>query len=281
MAPTSRPPVHSTSYSSCYSVTRPAPPASLLRSLLAAYSASDDSLHPGDIARETPGLAVDVGCGSGQLTIELAAVCREVVGLDPSSLQLQEARRAPNIEYREGCGQSMPGVADGSVDLVTVCQALHYLSPPSSLYLEAARVLRPGGLLAVIGYHFSRPSDPGLCAAMEAVYAATLPYWSYPRHWVDSAYRSLPPPPTDLLSLVSRQDDHFTETLTTLAGWAAYIASWSGFRGLCKEVGAAEGRRLLAEFLGRCMDLLGRRGDTPARVEVTLKTEYWLIVYTK
>ena len=35
-------------------------------------------------------------------------------------------------------------------------QALHYLSPPSSLYLEAARVLRPGGLLAVIGYHFSR-----------------------------------------------------------------------------------------------------------------------------
>ena len=88
MAPTSRPPVHSTSYSSCYSVTRPAPPASLLRSLLAAYSASDGpgSLHPGDIARETPGLAVDVGCGSGQLTIELATVCREVVGLDPSSL---------------------------------------------------------------------------------------------------------------------------------------------------------------------------------------------------
>ena len=97
MAPTSRPPVHSTSYSSCYSVTRPAPPASLLRSLLAAYSASDDSLHPGDIARETPGLAVDVGCGSGQLTIELAAVCREVVGLDPSSLQLQVS---PNTATR-------------------------------------------------------------------------------------------------------------------------------------------------------------------------------------
>ena len=205
----------------------------------------------------------------------------------------------------------MLGVEDGSVDLVTVCQvpldcsSLQALAPCAGAPLPQPALLPvPGGgqgaaarrsprrhwlpLLQVATVAGSplytvtrRPSEPGLCAAMEAVYAATLPYWSYPRHWVDSAYRSLPPPPSHLLSLVSRQDDHFTETTTSLAGWAAYIASWSGFRGLCKEVGAAEGRRLLEEFLERCLDLLGRRADTPASVEVTLKTEYWLIVYTK
>ena len=39
----------------------------------------------------------------------------------------------------------------------TKLKALHYMSP-TALYAEAFRVLRPGGLLAIAGYHFSRSS---------------------------------------------------------------------------------------------------------------------------
>ena len=48
---------------------------------------------------------------------------------------------------------------------MTVCQALHWMQV-DSFYQEAARVLRPGGLLAVLGYHFSSPG-PGVVNAVK------------------------------------------------------------------------------------------------------------------
>ena len=46
-------------------------------------------------------------------------------------------------------------VGDSSLDLVTICQALHWLDL-DTFYSEAERVLKPGGVLAVIGYHMTR-----------------------------------------------------------------------------------------------------------------------------
>ena len=56
-------------------------------------------------------------------------------------------------------------LAAASAELVTVCQALHWMQV-DSFYQEAARVLRPGGLLAVLGYHFSSPG-PGVANAVK------------------------------------------------------------------------------------------------------------------
>ena len=47
--------------------------------------------------------------------------------------------------------------ADGSVDLVTSCQAAHWFDDIGAFYAEADRVLRPGGAIAVYGYHFTDP----------------------------------------------------------------------------------------------------------------------------
>lgn len=51
--------------------------------------------------------------------------------------------------------------ADGSVDLLTSCQAVHWFDDISAFYAEADRVLRPGGAIAVYGYHFTDPVAEG------------------------------------------------------------------------------------------------------------------------
>ena len=53
-----------------------------------------------------------------------------------------------------GSGERLE-VEDSSLDLVTICQALHWLDL-DTFYSEVERVLRPGGVLAVVGYHMTR-----------------------------------------------------------------------------------------------------------------------------
>ena len=61
--------------------------------------------------------------------------------------------------------------ADGSVDLVTSCQAAHWFDDIGAFYAEADRVLRPGGAIAVYGYHFTDPVGTDNAAVEEFVSA--------------------------------------------------------------------------------------------------------------
>jgi len=258
---------HSAGYSRTYSSSRPCPPPSLLQSIFQHL--------PGD-----PQEVVDVGCGSGQMTKLLAKRSERVVGLDKSKLQLMEASQGANIEYRIGCEEDFTGVKECSTDLVTVCQALHYMSP-NALYAEAFRVLRPGGVLAVAGYHFSRPDNQELQEAFDTVYEASLPYWSYPRHWLDSEYRTMAQPSHKLFFNITRENYHVVETPNSLAGWASYVSSLSGFRGFAQQNGEEEAKKLLSKMLERCLEVVGEKGADPRSVPVTLQTQYWLILYQK
>jgi len=257
---------HSAAYSRTYSSSRPSPPPSLLQSIFQHL--------PGD-----PQEVVDVGCGSGQMTKLLAKRSEKVIGLDKSKLQLMEASQEENIEYRIGCEEDFTGVKECSIDLVTVCQALHYMSP-NALYEEAFRVLRPGGLLAIAGYHFSRPDKQELQEAFDKVYAS-LPHWSYPRHWVDSEYRTMAQPSHQLFFNITRENYHVVETPGSLAGWASYVSSLSGIRGFAQQNGEDEAKKLLNKMLERCLEVLGEKESDPRTVPVTLQTQYWLILYQK
>ncbi|XP_077977811.1 putative methyltransferase DDB_G0268948 [Glandiceps talaboti] len=104
-------------------------------------------------AIEKQRLAVDVGCGPGQSTTILAEYFHQVVGLEISESQLQEANvnnHYPNVKYRAGSADSLP-VDDGAVDLITAAQAAHWFDL-QRFYQEVDRVLRPNGCLAVYGY---------------------------------------------------------------------------------------------------------------------------------
>ena len=106
----------------------------------------------GWLAGQAPGrrLAIDVGTGNGQAAVALAAHFDAVIGAEPSAAQLVQARAHPRVTYRREPAESL-SAASASADLVTVAQAAHWFDWPR-FTAEAARVLRPGGVLAIWSY---------------------------------------------------------------------------------------------------------------------------------
>lgn len=91
---------------------------------------------------------LDLGCGTGRFTEALAAhFDAEVVGVDPSTKMLDQARkklRDPRVQYQAGSGEAIP-LADESVDLVFMSMCFHHFTDPKAAARECRRVLREGG----------------------------------------------------------------------------------------------------------------------------------------
>ena len=97
------------------------------------------------------GLAVDVGCGNGQLTHLLAAHFEHVIGLDPSADQIATAVPHAGIEYRRAAAEHLP-VADASAHLVTAAQAAHWFDLPAFYRDEIGPYWPPERGLVDTGY---------------------------------------------------------------------------------------------------------------------------------
>lgn len=96
---------------------------------------------------------MDVGCGGGLLLERLAPRCAEVVGLepDPATADRARARTAGLGPVRvETTGLLEWDAADGSADVVCAVASLHHLDLVAALH-RVERLLRPGGLLVVVG----------------------------------------------------------------------------------------------------------------------------------
>jgi len=104
------------------------------------------------------GAALDVACGTGQLTLELrdrVGAGGRVVGLDFSERMLAVARAAhPSIEWVQGDATSLP-FEDSSFDAATTAFGLRNLAYPKKGLAEMKRVVRPHGRLVVL--EFLRP----------------------------------------------------------------------------------------------------------------------------
>ena len=93
---------------------------------------------------------LDVGCGGGLLSEELARVGFEVTGIDPAPETIETARAHAatsklDIEYRIGSGEQLP-FPDASFDHVACCDVLEHVDDVDRVIGEIARVLRPDGL---------------------------------------------------------------------------------------------------------------------------------------
>ena len=104
-------------------------------------------------------VTVDLGCGTGQLALPMAARVRAVLGVDPEPDMLMRARRAAgdagisNVSWMIGADSDMPAIrallGSGAVGAVTVGQALHWMNHPA-LFTAARPLFRPGGGIAVV-----------------------------------------------------------------------------------------------------------------------------------
>jgi SAM-dependent methyltransferase len=138
-------------------------------------------------------LAWDCGAGGGQATVGLAARFAHVVGTDISAAQLATAPSLANVEYRVAADEAS-GLADHSVDTVTVAQALHWFDLPK-FYAEVSRVLKPRGIIAAWGYNRLKIDHPGLQLVLDRFYDETIgAYWPPERVHVENSYRDLPFP---------------------------------------------------------------------------------------
>ncbi|WP_235564539.1 methyltransferase domain-containing protein [Modestobacter sp. Leaf380] len=118
-----------------------------------------------------PGLGVlDVGCGPGTITVDLArrVAPGRVLGLDVAEAPLDEARAlvdGEDVTFAVGDVYALD-LPDDSVDVVHAHQVLQHLTDPVAALREMARVARPGGLVAVREVDYAAttwfPADEGL-----------------------------------------------------------------------------------------------------------------------
>jgi SAM-dependent methyltransferase len=140
--------------------------------------------------------AWDCGTGNGQVAIVLAAEFKRVFATDISAAQLQSATPHERIEYSVQSAEKT-GFPDRSFDLITVAQAIHWFDF-DAFYREVDRTLRPGGLLAVIGYDLIR-LGPAVDAMLDGFYRDIVgPFWDRERRYIDEQYRTIPFPYTDI-----------------------------------------------------------------------------------
>ena len=167
--------------------------------------------------------AWDCACGNGQATRALAARFRRVAGTDASIAQLALATAPANAAWVAAAAESSPLDA-ASVDLLTIAQALHWLDA-ERLWVEAGRVLRPGGVVAAWGYQLLRVT-PAVDAVVQRYYHEVVgAYWPPERALLESGFATVSFPFETLTS--PRFEMAARWSLPQLVG---YLASWSATR---------------------------------------------------
>ena len=102
------------------------------------------------------GVAVDLGCGTGEVLEYLRPVCRELIGVDGSPRMLDLARRRfdchmSGLSLRIGELEHLP-LRDGEAGFACINLVLHHLSHPLDALKETARILQPGGVLFITDF---------------------------------------------------------------------------------------------------------------------------------
>ena len=131
----------SSGFADRYDAYRPTPPDVLLNVLTQLAQTN------------RPTLVVDLGSGTGISTSIWADRAQRVIGIEPNTemrRRAEERNQARNVSFQDGFAHQT-GVPDGSADIVTCAQSLHWMEPEST-FAEVARTLRPGGVFAAYDY---------------------------------------------------------------------------------------------------------------------------------
>lgn len=111
------------------------------------------------------GTVYDIGAGTGIFTRQLRRLlpaAMPIVGVEPANDMRAHAAEAaaqmPNISFMDGAAERLPA-ADGAGRAILAATAAHWFAR-AQFYGEAARVLRPGGVLAIVQYFRDKDRSP-------------------------------------------------------------------------------------------------------------------------
>ncbi|CAH1798705.1 unnamed protein product [Owenia fusiformis] len=212
------------SHARIYAQHRPSYPSSVLETVL-------------KFCREKPhfvqDLAIDVGCGSGQFTQTLAPHFKAVIGTDVSKAQILNAQntiKENSITFEVHAGEDLSFQADSSVDLLTCAQAFHWLDA-KIFYREALRILKPNGVLALIGYGNAILNRDAAMVPHEQFYNGALhDYWDPQRKYIEEKYKNV-----DLPFPYIRVDTLCIERHWTVSEYVGYVRTWSAYQNYMKD----------------------------------------------
>ncbi|KPK55786.1 MAG: SAM-dependent methyltransferase [Thiotrichales bacterium SG8_50] len=172
----------------------------------------------------------DCATGSGQAAAALKTNFAQVIATDASHAQLIQAQPQTGINYVCARAEQIP-LASGSLDLITVAQAIHWFDRPR-FYDEVHRLLVPNGMLALWCYGLFQIT-PAVDSLIQDYYQHTVgEYWPPERHHVEQGYDSIDFPYVELT----------TPEFNMQAEWnlqrvMGYLATWSATRHYIKATG--------------------------------------------
>ncbi len=166
--------------------------------------------------------ALDVGCGTGQLTSLLSKHFTSVIGTDTSKSQLEFAQTADNIRYLNEPAEQT-SLENASVDLIVVAQAAHWFNL-EAFYQEVKRIASPDAVIALISY-----GVPYIEASVNSVFQQRYwqqvhKYWPDERKHVENGYIELAFPfeEIDFPETFIHKEMNFDEFIGYIRTWSAY-----------------------------------------------------------
>lgn len=173
-------------------------------------------------------LALDVGCGNGQLTSLLAPHFGQVVGTDPSEKQLEHAKVADNISYLNQAAECIE-LAENSVDLVVVAQAAHWFDL-EKFYAQVRKVAKPEAVIALVSYGVPYIDDPINAIFQKGYWQDVHQFWPAARRHVENSYADLYFP----FVSIPVPSPNIKRSMTVVQ-FTRYIKTWSAY-GNAKEL---------------------------------------------
>lgn len=167
--------------------------------------------------------ALDVGCGTGQLTKLLSDYFNTVTGVDPSEEQLRNAPPLTGITYLHSTAESLPANFSG-YSLITAAQAAHWFRL-EAFYREVRRVAKPAAIIALISYGVLNIEGQVGERFRQFYYEDIGRFWPAERQLVDSGYRELSFPFEELNAA-----PFWIEADWCLQELLGYISTWSAVR---------------------------------------------------
>jgi SAM-dependent methyltransferase len=206
------------------------------------------------VLRDAPRHVLDLAAGTGIFTRLLLARGVSVIAAEPSAEMAARLRaRSPEAVVRTAPAEDLP-LADASVDAVACAQAWHWVEPMAATE-EVARVLRPGGTLALIWNHRDLEVD-WLGRAFDLIHLEPAP----------RAYRRTVPRVAAPFGHPVRLETRWTDRITR-EGFRDLVGSFSDMLVRPEEERRATAAQVDALF-DEHPDLVGR-----AEVEVPYLTE--------